>query len=226
MEAKELIKDSYTFDDLRQIMTLLRSEKGCPWDRAQTNASIRTNLIEECYEAVEGIDSHNDELLKEELGDILLQILFHAQIAGEEGRFDLDDVINGISKKLVSRHPHIFADQAVEGKERALDKWEEMKKKEKKTTSLHEDMNRVAKTLPSLLRTQKLIKKAQKSGVYPCFEGECSRDELITRYFELCAQANKMEINLEEEAYKENEEFICRISALEELMKEDFNEDR
>ena len=225
MDAKMLIKDRYTFTDLCAIMALLRSENGCPWDKAQTNQSIRTNLIEECYEAIEGIDSGNDALLKEELGDILLQVVFHAQIAKDGDRFDIEEVINGICKKLVSRHPHIFADDPVVGQDKALDKWEEMKKKEKKTGTVGEDLDRVAKSLPSLLRTQKLIKKAQKGGLYSCCEGASDRDELMAQYFALCAAANSAGINLEEEAYKENEEFIARITALEKLIGETNDED-
>ena len=220
MEAKDLIKERYTFSDLCAIMAHLRSENGCPWDKAQNSKSIRTNLIEECYEAVEGIDRGDDALLKEELGDILLQVVFHAQIAKDENRFDINDVMDGICRKLVCRHPHIFADDPVSGRENALDKWEEMKRKEKKTSTVAEDLDRVARTLPSLLRTQKLIKKANKSGLYAYGEEQLDRDDLMSRYFALCAQANKAGINLEEEAYKENEEFIARISALELLMEE------
>ena len=220
MEAKDLIKEHYTFEDLVAIMALLRSEKGCPWDKKQTHKSIRTNLIEECYEAVEGIDKEDDMLLKEELGDVLLQVVFHARIAKERARFDMDAVNDGVCEKLVSRHPHIFEDAPLAAGEQALDRWEEMKKREKKTGSLTEDLDRVARTLPSLLRTQKLLKKAEKAGLYSYPEEQIDKEELLCQYMRLCALANKQGINLEELAYGENEEFILKMSALEQVMGE------
>lgn len=101
-------KNKYVFDDLVKIMVKLRGEGGCPWDREQTHRSLSKNLIEETYEVIEGIDTEDDALLQEELGDLLLQIVFHAQIASETARFDIDDVADGICKKLIRRHPHIF----------------------------------------------------------------------------------------------------------------------
>ena len=109
-----LNKESYSIDDLIKIMEVLRSEGGCPWDREQTHKSIRNNLIEETYEAVEGIDNGDDEILKEELGDVLLQVVFHARIAQEENSFDINDVSDGVCKKLILRHPHIFSDVKAE----------------------------------------------------------------------------------------------------------------
>ena len=104
-------KDKYTVDDLVEIMSLLRSENGCPWDREQTHASIRKNFIEETYEAVEAIDEDNPDKLKEELGDVLLQVVFHAQMEKEKGNFDFNDVCDGICKKLIVRHPHVFGNE-------------------------------------------------------------------------------------------------------------------
>ena len=220
MKAKELIKERYDFGDLRAIMALLRSEEGCPWDRQQTHQSIRTNLIEECYEAVEGIDHCDDVLLAEELGDVMLQVIFHARIAEEEGRFDIDGIIDGVCKKLVSRHPHIFSEGPVSSGEQALDRWEEMKRKEKKTNSLSEDLDRVSRTLPSLLRTQKLLKKAQKAGRYDLPEECLDRDTIMEEYLRLCAIACRAGVNLEQEAYAENERFIETMTALEKVMEE------
>ena len=211
-----MVKEYYTFEDLCAIMTLLRSENGCPWDRAQTHESIRKNLIEECYEALEGIDRADDALLKEELGDILLQIVFHAQIAKEGARFDMDGVINGVCQKLVSRHPHIFAEEHADGAVSALDKWEEMKRREKHTKSVGEDLDRVARTLPSLMRTQKLLKKATKAGLYNESQEVVTKETLSLRYFELCADANRAGIDLEELAYSENEAFIAQMKEKEE----------
>lgn len=218
MDAKKLIKENYSFEDLCAIMAYLRSDEGCPWDRVQTHRSIRNNLIEECYEAVEGIDKEDDRLLKEELGDVLLQVVFHARIAGEENRFDINGVIDGVCKKLVSRHPHIFGNAPLGAGEHALDRWEEMKKKEKNTAMLSEDLDRVSRTLPSLIRTQKLLKKAEKAGYYSYPEKLLSKEELMEQYLEICALANRAGVSLEEEAYKENEQFIERMAALETII--------
>ena len=206
-KAKELIKDHYTFDDLVNILRLLRSPDGCPWDRAQTHESIRKNLIEECYEAVEGIDQKDTHLLCEELGDLLLQIIFHAQMSDEQGEFNMDDVINGVCQKMVQRHPHVFGDIRADSPESALGRWEEMKKREKQDDTPIKAMNRVARTLPSLMRTQKLIKKAAKAGLED--KGTpTSTEDLIARYLALCADANASGIDLEEAAYAANEAYI------------------
>ena len=205
--AKELIKDQYVFEDLVKIMELLRSGQGCPWDRAQTHESIRKNLIEECYEAVEGIDKRDPELLCEELGDLLLQIVFHAQISKDAGEFTIDDSINGVCRKMVNRHPHIFADEQANGAEIAFNRWEEMKSKEKKDETLPKTLERVARTLPSLMRTQKLLKKAEKAGFEKSGQA-VGMEELRARYLSLCADANASGVDLEEFAYAINEEYI------------------
>lgn len=210
-DAEKFIKDQYTFEDLVQIVAYLRSENGCPWDRSQTHDSIRKNLIEECYEAVEGIDQKNNDLLKEELGDIALQVVFHAQMATEEQAFTVEDVINGICKKMVFRHPHIFGNALADNAENAYMRWEEMKKKEKGTACLSDQLERVAKTLPSLMRTQKLIKKAAGEGYISLPSESVSEKELAARYMELCALAQKNGYDLEELAYKQNEAFIEEV---------------
>jgi len=115
-----LKKESYKFEDLKEIMRILRSENGCPWDREQTHKSIRNNFIEEVYEAVEAIDDENPELLKEELGDTLLQVVFHAQIGEENKKFDMDGVCGEICRKLIIRHPHIFSDMSADTSEQVL----------------------------------------------------------------------------------------------------------
>ena len=122
-------KERYAVGDLLCIMELLRSK--CPWDREQTHKSIRKNFIEETYEAVEAIDNEDAGLLKEELGDVLLQVAFHAQIAKESDSFDFGDVCDAVCKKLITRHPHIFGAAKVKNAEQALQGWEEIKKKEK-----------------------------------------------------------------------------------------------
>ena len=119
-------KDKYDINDLRKIIEILRSENGCPWDKVQTHESIRTDLIEETYEVCEGIDKNSPEMLREELGDLLLQIVFHAQIERENGTFDFDDVCNDICQKLVYRHPHVFGEVKVDGSEEVLKNWDEI----------------------------------------------------------------------------------------------------
>ena len=130
--AKALLeKEKYTFEDLALIMAILRSEEGCPWDREQTHESIRENLIEEAYEVIEGIDTDNKELICEELGDVLFQIMFHARIEEEKGTFDISDVIDGISKKMVYRHPHVFSDRKLDTSDQVLVAWDQLKAAEK-----------------------------------------------------------------------------------------------
>ena len=129
-------KDKYSIDDLRQIIEILRSENGCPWDKVQTHESIRTDLIEETYEVCEGIDKNSPEMLREELGDLLLQIVFHAQIERENGTFDFDDVCNDICQKLVYRHPHVFGEVKVDGSEEVLKNWDALKRESKPQDTL------------------------------------------------------------------------------------------
>ena len=163
-----LKKENYNFEDLKEIMRILRSENGCPWDREQTHKSIRNNFIEEVYEAVEAIDNDNPGLLKEELGDSLLQIVFHAQISSEAGEFDIDDVCDEICKKLIIRHPHIFSDIKVieaDTSEQVLANWENIKIKEKGYINAKEYVESVAKSLPALMRTEKIQKRLIKRNI-------------------------------------------------------------
>ena len=156
--------ERYSFQDLNRIMALLRQPGGCPWDREQTHESIRRNMLEEAYEAVEAIDEKDPGHLKEELGDVLLQVVFHARMAEEEGLFTLDDVVDGICKKLIFRHPHIFGDVKVGSTDEILSNWDDLKRKEKKQETDTSTLERVSKSLPSLIRAQKLQKKAAKVG--------------------------------------------------------------
>ena len=121
-------KDFYDVRDLEEIVRILRAPGGCPWDAEQTHESIRRNFLEEAYEAVEAIDEQNPDHLKEELGDVLLQVLFHARMEQEAGRFNLDDVADGVCKKLIYRHPHVFGDVSVSGTGEVLTNWEELKR--------------------------------------------------------------------------------------------------
>lgn len=160
-------KDKYNIDDLIKIMEILRSENGCPWDREQDHKSIRQNLIEETYEVIEAIDNEDTELLKEELGDVLLQVVFHSRIEQEQGSFDLSDVADGICKKLIIRHPHVFGDITANTSEEVLKNWDDIKMKTKSQTKASEAMDSVAKSLPALMRADKLRSKAKKAGYAP-----------------------------------------------------------
>lgn len=157
-------KEKYNIEDLLTIMRLLRSEDGCPWDREQTHQSIRKNLIEETYEAAEAIDREDMPLLKEELGDVLLQVVFHARMEEEKGNFSFDDVADGICKKLIVRHPHIFADVTADNAEQVLANWDSIKKKEKGQQTAAETLAAVSSALPALMRAQKVQQRAARAG--------------------------------------------------------------
>ncbi len=157
-------KEHYNVEDLRRLMALLRQPDGCPWDRAQTHASIRANMLEEAYEAADAIDRNAPEDLKEELGDVLLQVVFHARMEEEAGRFDLDDVADGICKKLIFRHPFLFEQEQGQDAGGALTTWEERKRLEKGQHSAGEAMESVARALPALTRAEKIQGKAARAG--------------------------------------------------------------
>ena len=158
------MKKSYDCKDLEDIVRLLRHPGGCPWDQEQTHRSIRRNFLEETYEVVEAIDRDDMDGLKEELGDVLLQVLFHASIEEDAGRFDLDAVADGVCKKLIYRHPHVFGDVTVSSTGEVLSNWEELKKKEKGQATQADAVDAVARTLPALWRAEKMKKKAAKVG--------------------------------------------------------------
>lgn len=164
-EAKKLSEKSrYEFADLCAITRILRSEGGCPWDREQTHRSVRSCMIEEAYEVVEAIDREDAVLLREELGDVLFQSVFHSQIEAERGEFDIGDVVNDICVKMIHRHPHVFGDPGSAGEtvtpDGALAGWEKIKAEEKKRTTLSSRLRAVPAMLPALMRAQKVAKKA------------------------------------------------------------------
>lgn len=156
----------YTLDDLVQVIRILRGENGCPWDRVQTHETIRQDMLEEAYEAADAIDKGNMENLCEELGDVLMQVVFHAEIEAEKGGFTIEDVIRGICEKMVYRHPHVFGNGEVQADtaEQVLVNWEELKKKEKHTETQTEVMKNVPDALPALIRARKVQKKAADVG--------------------------------------------------------------
>lgn len=157
-------KPHYGYEDLLCIMDLLRSPGGCPWDREQTHESLRRNLLEESCEAAEAIDLGDRTALCEELGDVLLQVVFHAQLEKEQGGFTMDDVADGICKKLIYRHPHVFGSVEVRTSAEESDRWETMKRREKGQKSAADAVDAVAKTLPALWRAEKIQRKASGAG--------------------------------------------------------------
>ncbi len=157
-------KDFYTLQDLERIVSILRAPGGCPWDREQTHQSIRSNMLEEAYEACEAIDQADSEHLKEELGDVLLQVALHAQMEREAGGFDLDGVADGICKKLIFRHPHVFGDVKAQDVDAVLNTWDAMKRVEKSQSTYTDTLEAVARALPALWRAEKVQKKAKKAG--------------------------------------------------------------
>ena len=158
------IKDNYDINDFLQLVTVLRSPGGCPWDRKQTHESIKKNFIEETYEVVEAINKADAEGLKEELGDVLLQVAMHSEMESEKGSFDFNDVVNDICKKLVVRHPHVFGDAAAQSSDEALQNWDQVKLKTKGMKKQGEAMIKVPREFPALMRAQKVQEKAAKAG--------------------------------------------------------------
>jgi len=163
-ELKNKLKTEpkHDFSSLRELVEILRSEGGCPWDREQTHASIRADIIEETYEVIEAIDNSDPALLREELGDVMFQVMFHSRIEEEEGRFTVEEVVHDICEKMIVRHPHVFGTVEVSGTGEVLDNWDKIKKEEKSRKTARQSMEAVPKQLPTLMRVQKIAKKARK----------------------------------------------------------------
>ena len=187
-------KENYKFVDLIKIMRTLRSKNGCPWDREQTHKSIRNNFIEEVYEAAEAIDEDDPKLLKEELGDVLLQVVFHAQISEEAGEFDIDGVCEDICKKLINRHPHIFSDTKADNAEQVLSNWENIKIQEKGYSDTKEYIESTAKSLPALMRAAKIQKRLIKRNVITKPEADETIDNLLENIVNLKQSKTNSEI--------------------------------
>ena len=159
-------REHYTAEDLVEIIRILRDgENGCPWDKVQTHASIRKNFLEETCEALEAIDADDPVMMQEELGDVLMQVVFHTVIEEERGRFDMEKVCREVCEKLVFRHPNIFASSAAENA--GINSWDALKNKEKGRTTLADELDTVPATLPALMRAQKLQKRAARFGCGP-----------------------------------------------------------
>lgn len=224
-------------EELIDVVRILRSENGCQWDREQTHQSLKPNMLEEAYEAVDAIDNNDMKHLKEELGDVLLQVLLHSQIADEEKAFDIEDVAKELKEKLIRRHPHVFSDVNVNSTQDILDNWDAIKKEEKShRTSI---MDGISKSQSALMSAQKISKKAVKVG----FEWDCEKTlydcvySEIEEFKEACANQNKdhseeemgdilfaivnlarwNKIDAEQALLKANKKFIKRFKKMEEL---------
>lgn len=159
-----MILEKYSYEDLLQIIRKLLSENGCPWDREQTHESLRQNLVEECYEVIDAINKKDFSALCEELGDVLLQVVFHSALAENEGAFSIDDVVDGICKKMIYRHPHIFSDIEADTTDEVLTNWENLKREEKGYKNQTDVLKNVPDCLPALMYAQKVQKKAADVG--------------------------------------------------------------
>ena len=197
------IKEKYNINDLREIMKELRSEHGCPWDKEQTHESIRMDVLEEAYEVAEAIDSGSKDLLKEELGDLLLQVVFHSELEDEQNSFNFDDVCDGICKKLVYRHPHVFGELKVDTSAEVLKNWDVLKSKSKNEEKASDRLKSVPKLLPALMRAEKVGKRASNAGM-----DFRSTEEVIDR---LKSEISELESALKEGSSEKTEEELGDI---------------
>ncbi len=233
-------KDRYSFYDFVNLIEILRSDKGCPWDREQTHQSIRKNFIEETYEACEAIDKNDKELLKEELGDVLLQILLHSQMEREVGVFEIDDVITRVYEKIVYRHPHVFSTADGADSETVLQNWDKLKKKEKGDKFISDSVAAVPTSLPALMRAQKIIKRVDSAKVLPK-QKEIAIDEAIDllqklktaddndrdklsgeMLFSAVNIVNLLSVDSEEALYRSCQNFTESFAEVEKLIIEEF----
>ena len=232
-----LKKHRYSFDDLVDVVYVLRSEQGCPWDKEQDHKSIRNDFIEETYEVIEAIDTEDPVLLREELGDVLLQVVFHARIEEQEGRFDISDVANDICAKLIHRHPHVFGDVYAENSAQVLQNWDMIKNEEKQRVSYTDKLRAIPPMYPALLRAQKVGKKAS------CFDfanAEEVRDKVLEEVAEVMevtadpveaekeigdlllavtSLARMLHVNAEQALYHATNRFIDRFEAIEKAVE-------
>ncbi|MCM1365392.1 MAG: nucleoside triphosphate pyrophosphohydrolase [Faecalibacterium sp.] len=235
-------KDKYSFDDLVEIMAILRAPGGCPWDAEQTHESIKKSFIEETYEVIEAINKKDKDLLCEELGDAMLQVVFHAQMEREIGSFDINDVCDGICKKLIERHPHVFASVKVNGSDEVLDNWDTIKRKSKGQKTQGSSMEKIPKELPALMRAQKIQSKAKKDGfdwseidgAYDALYSEIEElkvavksqnidditDEMGDVLFSAVNISRFLDVDAEEALTASNDKFISRYLIVEKLAKE------
>lgn len=205
------------FYEFCDIIEKLRAPGGCPWDREQTHKTLATCLLEEAYEANDAIDEGDPMKMADELGDVLLQVVMHAQIGKEEGTFTIDDVTDAVSRKMIERHPHVFGDVTVKDSSEVLDNWEKIKKSQRGQKTVYEAMESVTKSLPSLSRATKVIGKATKAGMYR-FESEetLSGEEIAAKLFELCALSYQNGVDPEAELALFTKKFVKKFKNIEE----------
>lgn len=235
-------KPRYNINDLIEIIRLLRSPQGCPWDAVQNHESIKKNFIEETYEVIEAINKKDTSSLKEELGDVLLQVVFHSIFEEEKNNFNFDDVCDGICKKIVSRHTHVFGDVKANSPESALNNWDEIKKIEKGQTTQTETMLSVPRELPALMRAEKIQKKAANigfdwddyGGAYDKLSEELSElkiaieskqqsqvsEEFGDLLFSMVNLSRFLRLDAEEALTFANDKFIERFATVEKLAEE------
>lgn len=237
-----VFKENYGIDDLLKIMEILRSPGGCPWDAEQTHESIKKSFIEETYEVIEAINKKDRDLLQEELGDVLLQVVFHAQMEKEIGSFGFSDVTDGICKKLIERHPHVFGEVKVSGTDDVLNNWDDIKRKSKGQKTQGSSMLKVPRELPALMRAQKIQSKAAKagfdwddmSGAFEALESEIKElneavkikdsnaieDEFGDVLFSCVNIARFIGVDSEESLTRANDKFMSRFLIVEKLADE------
>lgn len=238
------MSDAVKWQQLVAIMDRLRGENGCPWDRAQTHSSLKRYLLEECYEVLDAIDANNDAALCDELGDVLLQVVFHARLAAEEGRFSIDDVVDGVNAKMIRRHPHIFGRQQAGDPEQVLALWEKIKAGEKADKpSGKKGLLDVNDNLPALMLAQKVQDKAHRVGFdWPDIAGpqaklreevaeleaaqtsEQALDELGDVLFAAVNLARFYELDAEDALRHTVKKFISRFRYVEQRMAEEGRE--
>lgn len=232
-------KEKYDIGDMLNIMAILRSENGCPWDKEQDHHSIRKDFIEEVYEAVEAIDLEDTELLREELGDVLLQVVFHSRIEEERGSFDFDDVVNEVCQKLVIRHPHVFGTVKVKDSTEVLSNWNDIKQETKGQETYTDTLRSVCSTLPALMRAQKLGTRAKRAGMdfagvneaIDALEGEIAElkaaiadgtnieEEMGDVLFSAVNVSRLLKIDAEEALTRSSDKFVDRFAKTEELVR-------
>ena len=214
-------KQNYDISDLLEIMKILRSENGCPWDKVQTHESIRSDLIEETYEVCEGIDKDSPEMLREELGDLLLQIVFHTEIEREKGNFIFKDVCNDICKKLIERHPHVFGTVRVDNADEVLKNWDAIKKQTKKQECYADTLESIPNTFPALIKGDKICRRASRAGVCENNPAQALRQlsEEISRFAEY-VENNGVENNSERYQDKMGE-ILLKVCEADRLLKVD-----
>src|ERR1043166_5688093 len=192
------MKRNAAIDDLIKVMAKLRSPKGCPWDREQDHKSLRWHAVEEVYELLDAIEAGDDHEMAEELGDLLLQVVFHCQLGHERGAFDFDRVARRITDKLIRRHPHVFGDLKVKDVDQVWANWEKIKRAEKHGTrhARPSALDGIPKHLPALLRAEKLLKKARRAKLLNVVAPgrNLTKARLSRRLFELAAHAQSKEI--------------------------------